>query len=238
MKSASQTISIVLALSTIAFGNPPKTEADFVSQFRTAISSKNAAGIAALTYREGMSEKDLAMAERVTQMMMNNDSEIEDVIVSPLPKDFQTVVIIRGKKVEMTSPPTGVIEIKYKKELTGVQATSTPYAIIDNTYYLVGPKSSDLGWKGPPDKNIGFMVMGQGQSNAKILVQWNASGVPQTLEFSEPSSTFWGQHIDSVTVTSDSVDADLTITILEEGKPIHTTEPLKGKGKLEYKRKS
>lgn len=136
----------------------------------------------------------------------------------------------------MTAPPAGVIEVRYKGNTLGVQTTSTPYAIVDGRYYLVGPRSLDLGWKGPPDKNIGFMVIGKGQDNAKITVSWNASGVNQTREFFEPSSTFWGQYIDSILVTSNSEGAELTLSVMEEGKTIYTSKILEGKGTLEYKR--
>lgn len=238
MKSLARIIIFGLTASSMAFSSPPGSEKDFIAQFREALSSKDSARIDGLTYKEGMSEQDRAMAAKVQKMMIETASEIEDVVLKPLPENFQTTVIVRGRKVEMTSPPAGIIEVRFKNGANGAQATATPYTIVDHTYYLVGSKSSDLGWQGPPDKNIGFMVMGRGQDHAKIRVKWNASGVDQNQVFSEPSSTFWGQHIDSVTVTTDSDDSDLTISILEGGQVIDTSEPLLGKGTLEYKRKN
>lgn len=237
MKLTTRTFILLLAITQFALGDAPKTEEELIAQFRDAISSKDPAKIDELTYRDGMSEQDKAMSARANKMLIEMAGEIEDVFLKPLPGDFQTVVIMHGKKTEMTAAPKGIVHIKYKSGPTGVPESATPYTIVDNTYFIVGPKSSDLGWQGPPDKNIGFMVVGQGQDNVRIVVEWNASGVPQTKEFSEPSSTFWGQYIESVTVQSDSDDADISITIIEGGETIHQSESLKGKGRLEYKRK-
>jgi hypothetical protein len=81
------------------------------------------------------------------------------------------------------------------------------------------------------------MVLGQGADTARIFVEWNASGVDLSRTFSEAASTFWGQHIRSVTVTSDSEEASFKLMILEDGKTIYTSDPINGKGTLEYKRR-
>ncbi len=237
MKSLVPLLFFCLTASSLSFGSPPKTEEEFVSQVRAALSTKNTAAMDALTYKEGMTEDDKAMAARIQKMMMEIPSEIEDVALRPLPKDFQSVAILRGKKMEMTGPPVGVIDVTYKSGASGSQSTSTPYTVVDSVYYLVGSKSTDLDWKGPPDKNIGFMVTGQGQDHVNIHVQWNASGVTQTRQFSQPSITFWGQHIDSIHVESHSDDTNVTMTVLEAGETIHTSEPLVGKGTIKYQRK-
>lgn len=236
MKTTAQLLLLSIALTHFAFGDPPKTEAELISQYRDAISTNDAAKLADLTYREGMSEQDLAMSTRGHEMLLKMSGEIDDVVLQPLPDDFQTVAIMRGKKIEMTAPPKGLVHLKFKDGPTGGNSTSTPYTIVDGLYYLIGPKTTDLDWQGPPDKNIGFMVIGQGQDNVDIVVEWNASGVLQSRKFTEPSSTFWGQHINSVTVVSDSDDTDVKITVLENGETIHESEALKGQGKLEYKR--
>lgn len=238
MHSKYLSLLMVLAVVPLVMGSQPKTEAEFVAEFREAITSRDPAHLDALTYQVGMSDDDKAMARRVQTMMLNNPAAIEGVELKPLPSDIQTVAIIRGRKIEMTNPPVGIIEASYNQEISGMQASATPYTIVDGVYYIVGSKSTDLGWQGPPDKNIGFMVMGNGQEALKIKVQWNASGVTQTRDFKEPSSTFWGQHIDSITVTSDSDDSDVTLTVLDSGESIYTSAPLKGKGTIEYKKES
>lgn len=82
------------------------------------------------------------------------------------------------------------------------------------------------------------MVMGRGQNKVQIKAKWNASGVDQERIFKSPSSNFMGQFFEEVTVTSTEDDTDVTLTILEAGKEIFQSEPLKGRGTLEYKRES
>jgi len=229
---------IAMTGSWPAFGEPPRSEDAFVSQVRDAVASGDPARLDALTYRDGMSEQDRAMSARVNQRLVESAAKIDEVALRALPKDLITVAIQHGRKVEMTAPPVGMIEIKSSGGPLGPSGSSSPYAVVDGVFFLVGPKSSDLGWNGPPDKNLGFMVTGQGVDQARIVVAWNASGVDQTREFAELGSTFWGQHIQAVTVTTDAADAVLQLTVLEDGITIHTSETLRGKGTLAYRRHS
>lgn len=237
-KCTIQAFVAICAASAVAFGGPPTSEEELIAEVREAIASGDSTKLDALTYTEGMSADDKAMSARVNKMQLTTAPEVETISIQPLPNGLQSVIIANGKKVEMSGPPAGMVEVHYKDSGNGMTSSSTPYTIINDAYYLVGPKTTDLGWTGPPDKNIGFMVIGQGQDAVSIKAQWNASGVTQTQEFSEPSSTFWGQHIDSMTVTSDSDDTNVTITILEGGETIYESDPLNGRGVLEYKRDS
>jgi hypothetical protein len=238
MKHLIRASALLIILPTLAFAELPRSEADFISQFREALSSRDATRIDVLTYRQGMSEQDIAMSARSNQRLAQFRGEIKNVTIKPLPKDFETTTVANGRKIEMTGAPSGLIEAEFTSDgPMGASASSTPFTIIDGVYYIVGPKISDLGWKGPPDKNIGFMVVGQGAEKAHIDVAWNASGVDLSRTFSETASTFWGQYIRSVTVTSDSEEASFKLMILEDGKTIYSSDPLNGKGTLEYKRK-
>ena len=80
------------------------------------------------------------------------------------------------------------------------------------------------------------MVMGTGQDAVKGTVKWNASGVDLEKPLSSPSRSFLGQYIDEVSITSDSDNTNVTITIMENGKKIFESAPLKGKGTQSYKR--
>jgi len=238
MKNLIRASALFIILPTLAFAELPRSEADFILQFREALSSRDATRIDVLTYRQGMSEQDMAMSARSNQLLAQFRGEIKNVTIKPLPKDFETTTVANGRKIEMTGAPSGLIEAEFTSDgPMGASASSTPFTVIDGVYYIVGPKISDLGWKGPPDKNIGFMVAGQGADKAQIDVVWNASGVDLRRTFSETSSTFWGQHIDSVTVISDSENAAFKLMIMEDGNTIYTSDPINGKGTLEYKRK-
>jgi len=155
----------------------------------------------------------------------------------PLPGDFDSVLVVRGRKIEPTATPKGMIKVTFKGAGQGPKESSSAYTVVDGKFLLVGMKSTDLGWKGPSDKNIGFSVVGQGSSELQIHGVWNASGVQLKKAFKESSITFWGQHFEELNVTSGSDDCDVTVTITEDGKKIYS-EPLKGKGVLQYKTKS
>jgi hypothetical protein len=157
--------------------------------------------------------------------------------LEPLPSDFDPVLIVRGRKIEPTATPKGMIKVTFKGAGQGPVETSGAYTVVDGKFFLVGMKSTDLGWKGPPDRNIGFSIVGQGAAGLQIHGVWNASGVQLKKTFKEPSITFWGQHFEELKVTSGHDDCDVTVTITEDGKTIHT-EPLRGKGVLQYKKKS
>jgi len=238
MKTLIRASALFIILPAIALAELPRTETDFISQFREALSSRDATKMDALTYRQGMSEQDTAMSTRSNQRLAQFRGEIKDIAIRLLPEKFETTTVANGRKIEMTGAPIGLIEVEFTSDgPMGASASSTPFTVIDGAYYIVGPKISDLGWKGPPDKNIGFMVVGQGADKAQIDVAWNASGIDLSRTFPETSSTFWGQYIDSVTVTSDSEDAAFKLMIVEDGITIFTSEPINGKGTLEYKRK-
>lgn len=169
--------------------------------------------------------------------MYFNGKDVEAIRFEPLPSDFESFLIVQGRKIEPTTQPKGMINVKFKGSENGQGNSSGPYAVVDGKFYLVGMKSTDLGWKGPPDKNIGFTVAGQGAAGLQIHGVWNASGVELKKEFKEKGITFWGQHFEELNVTSVNDDCDVTVTITEDGKVIYS-EPLKGKGVLQYKKKN
>lgn len=237
MKKLIPISAILLIFLGAGIAEMPESEADFISQFRDALSARDSTKMDALTYQHGMCEKDKALTARSNQMLVQYRGDIQQISIKPLPEDFQTMAVAHGRKFEMTGEPQGLIEAEFTSDgPMGASTSSTPFTIIDGVYFIVGPKSTDLGWKGPADKMIVYSLVGQGADEAQIVVTWNASGVDLSRKFSESSSTFWGQYIDSVTVTSDSDDSALKLLILEDGKTIYTSDPLNGKGLLEYKR--
>ena len=237
MKTIIRGLAVSLLVLPLTLLGQPNTPDEFVAAYRAAIQEKSPAKIDAITYSVGMSESDKHQVA-LAQQMIFSDSEIIDITLAPLPGDFQSIYIMRGKKLEPTYPPVGLIQTKYKATGNDMNSTSVPYAVIDGRYFLTSTKSIDLGWSGPPDKTITFMVMGRGQDKVQIKAKWNASGVEQTRIFKLPSANFMGQYFDEITVASAEDDTDVTLTILEEGKEIYTSQPLKGKGSIEYKRKS
>jgi hypothetical protein len=211
------------------------TPATFVKAVEEALNERSAPKFEALVYIEGMSDADKEMTRKMQKYTLENPG-IDTIELQPLPADFQSVFIVRGKRIEPTALPVGVLKIQYKKSGNGTQASTIPYATVNGRFYLIGTKSTDLNWTGPEDKNIGYMIIGKGQGAVKGTVKWNASGVDLERAISSPSLSFLGQYIDEVTITSDSDDTDVTLTIMDGGKQIFQSAPLKGKGTQSYKR--
>jgi hypothetical protein len=207
--------------------------ADFIASLRTAIQEKSADKLNALIYTVGMSASDRQMA--FLPLLYFNNAEIDTISLVPLPPNFQSIYIVNGKKLEPTYPPIGQVQIEYKKVANGPLSLSPAYAIVDGHYFIISAKSTDLGWKGPQDKTLGFSLMGgSSKDKVQIKVKWNASGVDQERVYQETSALFLGQYIEGVTVTSDNPETTLIIT--EGGKEVFHSSPLKDKKSIEYRK--
>jgi hypothetical protein len=211
------------------------TPATFLKAVEEALNEQNAAKFEALIYTDGMSDADKEMSRKMLPHTLNNPG-VDTMELQPLAADFQSVFIARGKRIEPTAMPVGAVKIQYKKMGNSSQSSTIPYTTVNGRFYIIGTKSTDLNWKGPEDKAIGYMIMGAGQDAIKGTVKWNASGVDLEKAISSPSRSFLGQYIDEVTITSDSDETDVTITIMDGGKQIFQSAPLKGKGTQSYKR--
>jgi hypothetical protein len=232
------TIAIsILPLSSGATAAEAADSAPFTSALRTAIAEKDDKKLEALICFDGASQEDKQRMTSMLRMTLMNGKDVDEISLEPLPSDFDPVLILHGKKIEPTATPKGKVKVTFKGAGQGTNASSSAYTVVDGRFFLVGMKSTDLGWKGSPDKNISFSVDGQGSSGLQIHGVWNASGVQLQRTFKESNLTFWGQHFEELKVTSGNDDCDVTVTIREDGKEIHT-EPLKGKGVLHYKKKS
>ena len=232
------TIAISLfAFTSGAIAAEAADSAQFTSALRTAITEKDDQKLEALIRFDGASPEDKRRMTSMLRMTLMNGKDVDEISLVPLPSDFDSVLVVRGKKIEPTATPKGMIKVTFKGAGQGPKESSSAYTVVDGKFFLVGMKSADLGWKGPLDKNIGFSVVGQGSSGLQIQGVWNASGVQLKKTFKESSITFWGQHFEELKVTSGNDDCDVTVTITEDGKEIHS-ESLKGKGVLQYKKKS
>jgi hypothetical protein len=228
-----------LFLVGVLFLNPLKAESgeEFLTNYRGAIEQKDKAKLLSLYYTNGCSESDTKMLDAIVGFHFS-DGKITEVRFEPTPAGTTLVNIANGKKYEPTYPPVGQVKITYAPVAgNGMISGGDGYAIINGKYYLITAKSTDLGWSGPKDKTLTFMVMGAGMEKVKVQAKWNVSGVDQEKVFSNPPScNFPGQYFESITATSTEDDTDVTLSILEDGKQIYESKPLKGKGTIEYKR--
>ena len=234
----------IIAFSLVAFPHAllaqPKSAAEFIAAYKTAIREKDARKIEVLIYTKGVSAEDQQrVAKSHTQSLFLSDLEIESVTLSPLPENFKPIRISNGKKFEIIPPPAGYVQIQREGKIT----SKTPYAVADGIYYLTSAIITDLNWKGPQDKPLMFSVTGTGNHKVKVFVKWNTCGVDQEETYPNSSSlnddcnaSFNGQYISEITVTSDQPGTDVTLSIDEDLKEIYKSEPLKGVGKLHYKK--
>lgn len=219
------------------FSTHAETQEDFLASYQSSIEQKNTDKILSLYYTVGCSDADKANLALVQKFHFTN-GKIKEVTLQPLPSNFSFVNIISGKKYEPTYPPLGIIKITYEPHGgNGMVSGGDGYALIDGKYCLITQKSTDLNWKGPVDKQIGFSVMGKGQDKLQVKYKWNASGVDQEKTRRNPGSIIlMGQCMKSVEATSTEDDTDVTLTVSEGGTNIYTSQPLKGKGIIEYNR--
>lgn len=239
MRSLLVSLASLLLISPALRAAAPGSPEELRAAVEQAFVQKDKAALEALYYTEGLSEADKELNHRMLDMFWQNPSQTESVAIVPLPEFMTKVRIARGKKWEPSLTPVGALLVKMKSSSGNSVTTNgmtTAFGESAGKYYLVSAKSTDLGWKGPEDTSLSFMVLGPGQDKVKIRYRWNVSGVDLEEMADSPSISFVGQHIDFVTVTSDSDDTDVTLTVRENNKEIYTSQPLKGKGTLEYKR--
>jgi hypothetical protein len=201
---------------------------------RNAIEQKDKAKLLSFYYTDGCSEADKKMLEAVVGLHFYN-GKITDVKFESNPEGKSFVNIVNGKKYEPTYPPSGQIKITCAPAGgNGMTSGGDGYAVINGKYYLITTKITDLGWSGPKDKTLTFMVMGKGMEKMKVDARWNASGFDQEKIFSNPPScNFPGQYFESITATStEDDDTDVTLSILEEASRSTSPNLLRAKEPL------
>jgi hypothetical protein len=230
---------ILTLLMGVLYLNPLQADSDeeFLANYRTALEQKDAAKLLSLFYTNGCSEADLLMAKKLVPMVHFYKGKLTTVKFEPLENDAVKTQIADGKKYEPTYEPQGGIKFYYESNNGANYNGGDAYAVIDGQHRLIGFKSSDLGWKGPSDQQLNFGVIGKGQNKVKVVYKWNVSGVDQERSGLNPGGVVvLGQHFDSIKVMSEEDDVEVVLTVAEAGKEIYKSQPLKGKGMIEYKR--
>jgi len=230
------TILALILASALVIADTPE---EFLASYRAALEQKDAAKLFSLYYTEGCSEGDLQSMKEMLPLMAFYKGKLQEIKYEPLPKDEDIVHILNGKKYETTYAPQGKISFSYdsndgKSQYKGGDA----YAVIGNKYRLIAMKSSDLGWKGPKDQQLVFNLLGNAKDKLQVSYKWNASGVDleKTALITPSGVGVMGQFFESIKVTSNGDDVDVDLSVIEGGKDIYTSQHLKGKGTLEYKK--
>lgn len=236
MKSIGIFILSTLLFTIPAFADAPKTKEEFLSSVKAAFEAKDVKKIRELSWEKGQTDFDDKQEARILPMMVKDVDGTEIFTFEPMPSDFQGQQIAMGRKIESTHQPDGMLKIAHNApDGKSKWSFMLPYAQIDGVFYLVGTKSTDLGWKGPADRPISINVMGAVAGKIKIHVKYNASGVDLETETEYSSLGVLGQYVTEVTAINDADDAEMTLELSDRKGNLHyKSEPLKGKGTLHY----
>jgi len=218
----------------------PETKEEFVEACKAAWESGQIEKLNELTYTEGATEADKERLAKSRAVGMSG-TKIESAKLLPMPEDFQSVTVGKGMKWEPTYMPTGFLKLELLREEKKNGAISIPYAVIDRKYYLLGTKSTDLDWKGPPDVLLTYELTSPKAIDVEVEYSWNASGLDQTRKITFPVKGFvgnglQGQQINWLKVTTNSPDSTLTLSLAKDRKEHFKSQPLSGIGTIEYKK--
>lgn len=249
-------VLILSLFSQVCFAAPPTSKDAFVAAVRAAYASKDPKQIEkqldALTWKQGMSDYD--RKEEDTTLQAEAQATLKSISLEPLPLnklalaksaiDFEKPIIAYGRRYELTAKPMGIVQIEFTSKSSGSDTSSLTsqmaYSVIDGTYYILGTKSTDLGWKGPEDQQFRMALDGVGEKDATFHIKYNASGVDLERDNDGPNLIIPCQFISEVTVTStnDKTDLKLLIDTMENGKMkrVYESKPLKGTGQIVYKK--
>jgi hypothetical protein len=233
MKTLISLFAVLCLFHPISISAQSGPAQDFLNSVKSAIQEKSSEKLDTLTYTVGMSDSDKQVMDFGRKAAFS-DNPIEDISFGPIPPNTPSGGIMAGRKYEMTFPAAGMVIVKFGGSTQS--SMSLGYAIIGGKYFLVSAKSTDLGWKGPPDKSLIYNFSCRPEDKIQVVVDYNVSGVDQQQTFTAPSGGVMGQYFKKVTVTSldDNINGKLTVT--EGGTDIFTSQPLKGKGTVVYKK--
>lgn len=232
----------VLALSVLATPfcfSAPADPAALVAAIDAALIAKDLPALCALVDTEGLSAEDLKKVGPGVAGLIPDEGTAK-VSTDRLPDgiNLMTPRIYDGKRLELTRAPVGIIRVATKQGRAEMVAT-IPYVQTAGGFLLAGRKETDLGWKGPRDRQISFALDEDfPKAPVKLTVRYNTSGVEQKLESSHYSGVVLGQHIDELTITGLSEDFKGRLVLREGGKEIYRSEPITGKSAFTYRRKS
>jgi hypothetical protein len=215
----------------------PADPAALVAAVDAALVARDLPALVALVDAEGLSETDLKKAGPALAGLIPEEGTAQ-VSADRLPDgmDLSAPLVYRGKRSELSRAPAGIIRIATKQGRAEMTAT-IPYVKTPAGFLLAGRKETDLGWKGPPDRQLGFMLVEDfPKVPVKFVVRYNASGVEQKMESPHYSGVVLGQHIDEITVTGLEAEFKGRLVLREDGKEVYRSEPIKGGGTFTYRR--
>lgn len=240
-------ISILFVLNGFSQAEEIKDKEFFLTTIKEAIIANDVSKLETLVYSAGMSDVDKTVSQQSHKTILSeiSKSPVDTISFEPLPPYIKSTFVAGGRRYESTAPPAGSVIVRFKSPEAAEtnapviqRSTGLPYAIVGGAYYLVGIKTTDLGWKGPPDISLGYSITGEGNDKLKIHLKYNVSGVILEDDEIRPNKSFSGQYISEITVVSSDPATDVQLVIRHGGQEIYLSEQLKGIGKLKYSREN
>ncbi len=234
------TFTSMVWMAGVACGTPiPSTPQELAAAVDRAIKASDVDGLVALTHTEGLSLEDRQAAHAGLAGLIPAEGEAT-VSVDRLPDivDISRPNVYNGRKIELSAKPLGVIRVASRQGRASVEAT-IPYVQAGGGYLLAGRRTTDLGWKGPPDRQLGFTFAEDfPRGDWKIVIKFNASGVELVETPKYYSGVLRGQHIVEFTLTGLPTDFKGRLVLTENGQEIHRSEPLTGRESYTYRREA
>lgn len=229
---------IVFGLAAVALrANAPADAAALAAAIDTALVARDLSALKALVDTEGMSPDDLEKIGPGLAGLIPDQGRAK-VTADRLPDGINIAapMIYNGKRIDLTRAPSGIIRVELKQGRAELVST-IPYVLTPAGCLLVGRKQTDLGWKGPPDRQLGFtFAEDYPQGPVRLTIKYNASGVDLEDTFSSHSGTLRGQHIDELTITGLNEGFKGRLVLSVGGKEIYRSEPITGRSTFTYRR--
>lgn len=237
MRSILCFVALVFACSALLRAAAPTDSAALVAAIDAALVSRDLPALRALVDTAGMSPEDLKTIEPGLAGLIPAEGRAQ-VTADRLPDGINLAAprIYKGKRIELTRAPSGIIRVVLKQGRAEVVST-IPYVQTPDGCLLVGRKHADLGWKGPPDRQLNFTFAEDfPKGPVKLTIKYNVSGVDQEEVSSFHSGTILGQHIDELTISGLGEDFKGRLVLRVGGKEFFRSEPITGQSTFTYRR--
>jgi hypothetical protein len=215
----------------------PADPAALASAIDTALVARDVRALAALVDTEGMSPADLSKIERgVGGMIPQTGRALVTVDRLPDMIDIAKPMIFNGQRQELTRAPAGIIRVASQEGKAQLVAT-LPYVQTPQGFLIAGRKQTDLGWKGPPDRQLGFTFEEDyPPSPCAITIKLNASGVEVEDSFTMHSGAILGQYIQEFTISGLPANFKGRLLLRIGNEVVFRSEPIIGQTSFTYQR--
>ncbi|PWU10180.1 MAG: hypothetical protein C5B50_25965 [Verrucomicrobia bacterium] len=224
-------INLIAALVFLSRANgaePASSPEQLRSRVEMAFKTKDTNAFAALFNSNGMSDETKTQIPMMASMIFK--SKVTNVVVQPVPANFQNAFIRNGITYTFNLPVTGVIALQYgaaqlQTSVVGGGQVTLPYGKGPDGYYLVlqGKKTSDQSNPSHPDKMINILVTASGWKTPPLLsVDYAYFGGANEIKSHSVhqgiiSENFWGRSVEYCNVKTTGASGTTRLRIKANG---------------------